>query len=156
MSTPEQESTPPFESRYPELSIPEHGFVSTIPPHLLEGVDEQTRWLLSEISRNTQATEFACRGVVDLSRHLRTLNGKTYKNESGLGQLTEKVKEIDEQAKLIIPLSQPVAQFINLWGYRGFRWAFYAATFFFFTYLLPYYLAHPFSLETLFNRVLGG
>lgn len=148
-------SQPPFESRVPELKIPEHGFQSTLPQHLLEGADPQTIWLLNEISKNTQATEFACRGVVELSLHLRALNGKTYKNESSNAVLKDKVEVLEAQALAVAPFYKPLAQFAALWEYRAFRYLVYAAAVFFFSYLLPYYILHPLSIETVINKLFG-
>lgn len=77
---------PPYQSQYPELKLPDGGFRSTLPEHLLNGADDQMSWIMHEISRNSAATEFACRGAVDLSNHLRALNGKTNRNAVGLDE----------------------------------------------------------------------
>lgn len=148
---PTSDTSPPFESRYPELSLPEHGFQSTLPAHLLEGADEQTRYIMNEISRNSAATEFACRAAVDQSRHLRALNGKTFKNERGLAEARQHLDDLMEKAQIVEPLIKPVNQFMSLWEYRAFRWMVYITIFFFFTYLLPYYLQHPFDLSHFFG-----
>ena len=92
-----QQSNQPFQSQYPELKIPEHGFISNIPQHLLENCDPQMTWLLNEVSKNTAATEFACRGAVDLSAHLRALNGKTFRNEKKLIENIEEVAKVKEE-----------------------------------------------------------
>lgn len=136
--------------------MPSEGFVSTLPPHLLENCDEQTKWLLNEISKNTQATEFACRGVVTLSEHMRGLNGKTYKNERAAAVLGDKVEALEEQAKAMTPFFRPMTQFAGLWEYRLFKWIFFAALFFFFTYALPYYLLHPFDISQFFKFFVPG
>jgi len=91
-----QPTNQPFQSQYPELKIPEHGFTSNIPPYLLENCDPQMTWLLNEVSKNTAATEFACRGAVDLSAHLRALNGKTFRNEKKLIENIEEVNRVKE------------------------------------------------------------
>ncbi len=94
----------PFESQYPELKIPSDGWKSNIPAHLLASADDQMKWLMQEMSKNTQATEFACKGVVDLSRHLRTLNGKTYRNEKGVSDLAADVETLKAAARAAAPL----------------------------------------------------
>jgi len=136
--------------------MPPEGFVSTIPPHLLDSCDEQTKWLLNEISKNTQATEFACHGVVVLSEHMRTLNGRTFKNEKAASLLADQVGVLQEQAKTMTPFFRPMTQFAGLWEYRAFKWIFWAAVFFFFTYALPYYLLHPFDISQFFKFFLPG
>jgi len=106
-----QQSNQPFVSQYPELKIPEEGFVSSLPKHLLEGADEQTKWIMNEISRNSAATEFACHGAVELSSHLRALNGKTFRNEKGLqgvrddmADLKKEVIVLQDQMKSVSPI----------------------------------------------------
>lgn len=137
-------STPPFESRYPELTIPVGGWKSTIPAHLLDGADDQQRWIMEEISRNSAATEFACRGAVELSQHLRALNGKTYATEKGLAQAREEVNALKGQALVMTPFIKPMSMFAALWEYRAFKWVFVAGLVMFAGILYPIYLAHPF------------
>lgn len=110
------ESPQPFSSQYPELRIPEGGFKSSLPAHLLEGADAQTTFIMNEISRNSAATEFACRGAVELSTHLRALNGKTFRNESGVRALEDKVdglaaevKQLADQMKNVGPIVTTVS-----------------------------------------------
>ncbi len=131
---------PPFESRYPELKLPEYGFQSSIPSHLLDGCDDQTRWLMTEISKNTAATEFACRGVVDLSNHLRTLNGKTYRNEKAVGEAIQSIEDLQNQAKVMTPFLGPITMFAKLWDYTLFKWFFVGGIAFFLLVLYPYLL----------------
>lgn len=95
-----------FESQYPELHIPEGGWKSNIPEHLLENASKSDIWLMEEMSKNSQATDFACRGAVDLSRHLRTLNGKTYKTEKATSDLADDVKLLKAQMELVNPMAK--------------------------------------------------
>lgn len=141
MPTP---STPPFESQYPELKLPEHGFQSAIPGHLLNGQDEQFEWLMHEVSKNTAATEFACRGVVDLSQHLRSLNGKTYRNEKGLGEAKADLDSLKDQASVVTPFIKPLSMFATLWEWWPFKVIFVGGIIFFLGILYPYFLHSPF------------
>lgn len=154
-SSPESLQTP-YQSTVPELKMPPDGFVSNIPPHLLENCDEQTKWLLNEISKNTQATEFACHGVVKLSEHMRMLNGKTYKNERAAAILGDKVDALETQSKTMTPFFRPMTQFAGLWEYRIFKWAFWIVLFFILTYALPWYLSHPLDISQFFKLLLPG
>jgi hypothetical protein len=150
------ESTSPFESRFPELNIPPHGWESNIPAHLLDSCDEQTRWLMEEISKNTQATNFASQGVSDISRHLRELNGRVGKQEAKLSKDRDDIDTLKAQVKAATPLIKPLEYLMALWEFRAFRWVFYAAIFFFFTYLLPWYISNPPSLTHVFDAIFGG
>lgn len=143
MPTPDP-SASPFESRYPELSLPPGGFKSTIPAYLLDGADDQQRWIMEEISRNSAATEFACRGAVELSQHLRALNGKTYKTEKGLAETKADVDGLKASAAVVSPFLKPVSQFAALWEIRAFKWVFVAGMAMFVGILYPLYLQHPF------------
>lgn len=153
---PPSESQPPFESKFPELNVPKDGWHSNIPPSLLDGADDQMRWLMDEMSKNTQATQFAGQGVSDISRHLRELNGRTGKNERATADIKESVESLKSQAKAVAPFIKPVMQFASLWEFRPFRWVFYTATFFFFTYLLPWYIKNPLDISHLITLIFGG
>lgn len=133
-------STSPFESRYPELTLPPGGFKSTIPAYLLDGADDQQRWIMEEISRNSAATEFACRGAVEVSQHLRALNGKTYKNEKAVGEAREELENLKGQAKVMSPFLKPLSMFTALWDYTLFKWFFIGGIIFFLFVLYPYLL----------------
>ena len=135
-----QQSTPPFESRYPELALPEQGWKSTIPPTLLDGADPQMSWLLQEMSKNTQATEFACRGAVELSHYLRQLNGKTYRNEKAVGEAQQDLEDLKQQARVMTPFLKPVTMFATLWEYPLFKWFFVGGIIFFLLVLYPWLL----------------
>ena len=152
----QQDSTPPFKSSLPELKLPPGGFSSSIPEHLLKDADPQTAWLMHEISKNTAATEFACRAAVTHNDHLRTLNGRTSKSEEGIKAVKADIEVLTDKAKTMEPLFKPISQFMNLWEYRWFRWICYAALLLFFSYLLPYYIQHPISIDTLFKLFGGG
>jgi hypothetical protein len=149
------ESTPPFVSRYPELSLPPGGWKSTLPEHLLEGADPQTLFIMHELSKNSQATDFACRAVIEQNAHLRALNGKTYRNERGLAEIKGSVDTLTEKAAIMEPLFKPLSQFMALWEYRLFRWGCYIVGFFLLTYALPFYLQNPLSLSGLWSLFTG-
>lgn len=149
------DSHSPFKSSYEPLTLPEGGFVSKIPPHLLHDCDEQTRWLMNEISRASQAIDWTCQGLVETHDQVRRTNGRLLKAESDLSEVHASVTTLNDKATVMEPIFKPLAQFMGLWQYTWFRWICYAALFFFFTYALPYYLVHPISLDTLFNHLLG-
>jgi hypothetical protein len=153
---PHDDSSPPFHSTIAELTLPVGGFVSTIPPHLLDGCDDQMRWLLSEVSKNTAATEFSCHGLVEANRHLRMLNGRTSKNERGLAAERMEIETLNEKAATMDPFFRPLSQFLTLWEYTWFKWLCGITAFFLFTYVLPWYLAHPISIEVIFNKWFGS
>lgn len=144
-----------YVSSLPELSLPEGGFKSNIPSHLLAGTDKQTEWIMNEISKNTAATEFACQAAVTQNAHLRVLNGRTYKNEKAAQELREELDTLNEQAASVSPFLKPVGQFASLWQYAAFRWTIYIALAFIITYVYPAYIAlHP-DLAGILLKLLG-
>lgn len=156
MSTTTETASPfSFKSTIAELALPRGGFVSKLPPHLLQDADPQTAWIMHEMSKNTQATEFACHAVLEQNAHLRALNGKTYRNEKGLAEAKETVAALNKKAEVMEPMFKPLSQFMSLWEYAWFRYICYAAGFFFLTYALPYYVAHPVSIQTVFTKLFG-
>ncbi len=138
------ESTPQFESRFPELKLPEHGWESNIPDHLLIDTDPQMEWLLKEISKNTQATNFSCQAVVDISKHLRTLNGRVAKGEQAMIEAKEGLNDLNEQAKSVSPFLKPISMFAALWEYSIFKWVFVSGLIFFVAVLYPIFLSSSF------------
>lgn len=135
--------------------MPDGGFASNIPPHLLDGADDQTRWLMNEMSKNSQGIEWTCHGLLDTNRQVRRTNGRLLKAEAEITDLSSKMESLETQAKAMTPFFKPLSQFAALWEYRVFRWVFYIAIFFFFTYLLPYYLQHPMSITDLGKLIFG-
>jgi len=113
------------------------------------------KWLLEEVSKNTQATEFACKAVMEQNNHLRALNGKTFKNEKAIVEVSQQVDELVAQSNTVAPFLKPVKTFATLWEYTVFRWTVYAGLFFVLTYLYPYYVTHPIDLSVLISRLLG-
>lgn len=152
---PSNESQPLFESRFPELILPKNGWESNIPAHLLDGIDPQTEWLLNEISKNTQATNFACQAVVDVSKHLRTLNGRVYKGEEEAGKTKGDLETLKNQAKAVTPFLKPISMFAALWEYSAFKWFFVGGILFFLFVLYPWLLKIG-LLELLDNYLKGG
>lgn len=100
-------------------------------------------------------TEFAIHAVVEQNNHLRALNGKTFKNERAAAETKEELKALTAKADLMEPLFKPLSLVMRMWEYKAFRYATYLLIFFFFTYLLPYYLTHPISLQGLWTLLFG-
>lgn len=150
------DTEPPFESTLPELTIPSDGFKSTIPEHLLSKVGDEMKWLMQEVSKNTNATEFSCRAAVEHNRHLRTLNGRTFKNEKAMDKANDKIDALEKQAKTVTPIIKPLTFFAALWEYRAFRWIFSLGVVFLVFVLYPYYLAHPTVVVDLAVKMFGG
>jgi hypothetical protein len=155
MSTADQSSTPPFKSSISDIALPAEGFRSNIPPHLLEGCDDATKWIMQEMSKATQINEFVLHATLEHNKHLKALNGKTYKNERAMAEAKEKLDELNVKAAIAEPFLKPMAQFVSLWEYRVFRWGVYITLFFLITYALPFYIAHPISLSNLWAILFG-
>lgn len=143
------------ESSYPELKLPEEGFKSSIPESLLQNCDPQIRWIMEEISKNTQATTWVCQGLLDTNKQVRRTNGRLLKAESDVKQIKEVAEIQKEQNKAIAPFIKALSQFANLWQYRVFRWMVYLAILTIVLYIYPYFLAHKIELITFFTKFLN-
>lgn len=150
------ETNPPYKSSLPEISLPSGGWKSNIPNHLLEDTDPATRWLMEEVSKNTQATEFACQAAVLHNNHLRALNGQVYKSKEKIAVLEEGQHKLDKQADDASSFFKALASFSKLWEYRIFRWVFILGLITIAGYIYPYYLVHQPDLFTFIVRLLGG
>ena len=150
------DSQPPFKSSYPPLKVPDGGWKSAIPEHLLADADPATKWIMEEMSKNSQAIEWACHGLVDTNEQVRKTNGRLLKAEAELTEAKGSVVTLNEKATVMEPLFKPLSQFMSLWDYKWFRVICYIALFFFFTYALPFYLQHPISLDSLFSLLTGS
>lgn len=76
-------------SDYPELKLPVGGWQSTIPSHLLDGATPADRWMMEEMSKNTQATEFCVRAALSTNEQVRLTNGRLRAAESQLVDLED-------------------------------------------------------------------
>jgi len=141
-------------SSYPALDKPE--FKPNVPSFLLEGASEQDRYIIEQLSLVNQYAQWAV--TTELSTHEQVLktNGRLIRAEKDVKDAKEDLNSLKSQAKAVAPFIKPVMQFAALWEFRPFRWVFYGFTFFFFTYLLPWYLKSPFSIETFVTRLFGG
>ena len=150
------ESQPQFESKssYPALEKPD--FKPNVPGFLLEGASEQDRYIIEQLSLVNQYAQWSV--TTELSTHEQVLktNGRLIRAEKDIKEAKEDLVSLKFQAKAVAPFIKPVLQFGSLWEIRPFRWVFYGFTFFFFTYLLPWYLKAPFSIDTFVSRLFGS
>jgi hypothetical protein len=82
------------QSDYPELSLPEGGWKSNIPEHLLKDAKPADRWLMEEMSKNTQATDFSCRAAVEGNGLIRKTNGRLKGAEAQIVDLRTEVAQL--------------------------------------------------------------
>jgi len=68
-----------FKSRYPKLVLPV--FESKIPPHLVNKMSEQEKWLVEAISKLDQKTDWLLQKTVDTSGHILEIDMRTSKIE---------------------------------------------------------------------------
>jgi hypothetical protein len=100
-------SIPP--SDYPAISLPPGGFRSNLPEHLLKDASPADRWLMEEMSKNTQATEFSCRAAVDTNAQVRHTNGRVKSAEAKVADLQADVAALKTQMAAVNPLVSTVS-----------------------------------------------
>lgn len=154
---PDTPPSEPFKSTLPELKLPADGWKSSIPEHLLIDADPQMVWLMHEVSKNTAATEFACRAAVTHNDHLRMLNGKTYKTEQVAEVLKSDVTVLKDQATSVSPFLKVLTYFSYLWDYKWFRWTFTLGLLAVAGVAYPWYLSGPWVvIKAILSHMLGG
>lgn len=67
-------------SRYPKLELPE--FESKIPPHLVNKMSDQEKWLVETISKLDQKTDWLLQKMVETSGHVLEIDVRTSKIEN--------------------------------------------------------------------------
>lgn len=139
------DNTDPYyhKSTLPEITLPEGGFKSTIPEHLLANETPATQWIMKELSKNSQATEFACQAAEVHNHHLRALNGKTYKNEKVAEEVRAELIALKEQNVVLTPVSKAFGSFTYLWENKAFKVIFILGIFVIAGVLYPWYVSAP-------------
>lgn len=107
-------------SDYPELTIPPGGFKSNIPEHLFKDDDPQMRWLMEEMSKNTQATEFCVRALIDTNAQVRKTNGRLKSAEQKIINLQEDAEVLKKQMISINPVISTVNSITFLFTNKAF------------------------------------
>lgn len=67
---------PEDQSNIPVLTLPEGGFKSRLPEHLLAGKTESDQYMLNEMSKIGHYIEWSSQATVTLNSQLRHTNGK--------------------------------------------------------------------------------
>lgn len=91
-------------SDYPELKLPPDGWKSNIPAHLLDSADPEMKWLMQEMSKNTQATEWNGRAALDTNVHVRKTNGRLKSAEQSVIDLKADVETLKANARAVAPI----------------------------------------------------
>ena len=81
-------------SSYPELKKPI--FHDNIPSHLLAGIDDQSRYIIQQLSMISQQNEWLISAAIDTNAQVRHTNGRVL----GLEEWKRPIEEADVAAKL--------------------------------------------------------
>lgn len=127
----------------PQIKRPDGGFSSTIPEHLLANESAATQWIMRELSKNSQATEYACAAADVHNEHLRVLNGRTLKNEKATEAVKAEIVSLKEQSLVLTPVSKALGSFAYLWENKPFKVIFCLGMFVIVGIAYPYYVAYP-------------
>lgn len=93
------------QSDYPELKLPPDGWKSNIPPSLLTNVEPQMVWLMEQMSKNTQATEWTSHAAMDTNQQVRKTNGRLKGAESTIISLQADVEALKAEMKTVSPIT---------------------------------------------------
>lgn len=75
------------DSTYPRIELPE--FNSSIPEHLLENVSKENRFVMENLSIQTQYIKWLCQAAVDTNQQVRKTNGRLIKVENWKEKLSQ-------------------------------------------------------------------
>ncbi len=78
----EDNERPEDESDITPIAVPQNGFQSRLPAYLLDGKSEAERYLLTEMSRNTEFLAWAAPILVETHREVRRTNGRLKRVEA--------------------------------------------------------------------------
>ncbi len=116
MPQPSDSDTPL--SDYPELVIPPDGWKSNIPEHLLRDASAADRWLMEEMSKNTQATEFCVHAAVNTNDQVRRTNGRLKGAERNIIGLQQDLQEMKVQMRAMKPIIGPLSTIRVVFSYK--------------------------------------
>ncbi len=116
MPQPSDSDTP--KSDYPELRLPEGGWKSNIPSHLLTDCEPQMAWLMQEMSKNTQATEWNSHASIEISQNVRKTNGRLKGAERNIIDLQADIKEMKSQMRAMKPIIGPLSTIRVVFSYK--------------------------------------
>lgn len=133
-------SLPPFphKSSYKALEKPE--FTPTIPSYLIEGMTEQDRFIVEQMSVMSQYVKWSVDTQMLVHDQVRATNGRLLTVEDQIKEARGEIDDLKGQAKVMIPFLGPVTMFAKLWDYTLFKWFFLGGIAFFLLVLYPYLL----------------
>ena len=74
------------ESLYTELEMPE--FDSAIPEHLLKGITDENKFVMENISMQTQYIKWLCEAAINTNHQVRKTNGRLMRVEEWKNKLS--------------------------------------------------------------------
>jgi hypothetical protein len=89
MPNSKQDEEEMLSSDYPALEKPV--FHDNIPAHLLQNVDEHTKYVIQQLSTISQQNEWLIKAAIDTNKQVRHTNGRVKILESWQTQLDEKI-----------------------------------------------------------------
>lgn len=114
-------------SDYPDISLPPGGFKPKIPTGLLANASDIDKWLIEEMSKNTQATEFACNAAISINQNVQKTNGRLKGAEAHIVDLRTEIAQLKAdnlalaaQVMSLAPIANTVATTKTLLGNKIF------------------------------------
>ncbi len=145
---------PPSKSSYRPIEKPD--FSPNIPPYLVDGMSDQDRFIVENLSVMSQYAKWSVETQMMVHEQVRATNGRLLRVEAETNRAREELDNLNEKAETMEPFFKPLNQFVNLWDYRLFRYGCYIVAFFLLTYALPWYLKNPLDLGTFLSALFGG
>lgn len=97
------------QSDYPQLKLPQDGWKSNIPEHLLTNAEPEIAWLMQEMSKNTQATEWNSRAALDTNNQVRKTNGRLKNAEHKVEVMEAEIISLKSQMAVVNPIVNTIS-----------------------------------------------
>lgn len=101
----------PTDSTYPPLEKPE--FKSQIPEHLLAGMSEAEKHIVSQLSILTQCAEWGVHAHLAVNEQVRKTNGRLLRAETELGHIREDKRFLKSGWRLVVIIGGVISGFVS-------------------------------------------
>ncbi len=139
-------------SDIPKIELPIYGFVSELPPDLLEGKTKAQVWQLEKLMKVDNFIEWAGPILVDINKHQRITNGRVNLHDEQIEANTKTLADLEihsRDAKEVIDSAKITFKLVRnkyFWG----------AIVIVFVFVLPWVTKHAPSADDLIKKLFSS
>ncbi len=139
-------------SDIPKIELPVYGFVSELPPDLLEGKTKAQIWQMEKSMKVDNFIEWAGPILVDINKHQRITNGRVNMHDEQIEKNTKTLVDLEihsKDAKDVIESAKVIFRVIK----NKYFWGGVAI---FFVFVLPWITKHAPTADELVKKLFGA